>query len=405
MKIGTIIFAYNRSEHMRQVLEALSQNDVLPEKLYLFQDGMKESTNIDEWNKVGELIRDVNWCETEVHISEKNKGLASTIVSGVSYVLRECDAVIVLEDDCVPHKQFMRFMVSALYTYQKEEKVYSVSGYAWNIDLVHQAEDAYFNGRCSSYGWGTWKDRWRQYEEDYNILTRIRKDPEANERLRIWGNDLENMLLGKVVSANDSWAVFWALKIIEMGGYCLNPYKQLIHNIGFDGSGVHSFSAKRQDTFAMWDREYQNMLHFPQKLECTDECKEEFQFLFGGKHGTEKWKLYQDILLKWIQMKQKGKTIRVPNDFKDDIAIWGKGKVYDCLIQEIKDQTLVKYIVESRPYIEEYNSIPVVSIKALPEDIKHIIVIPFFDLEIIETKVKKLRPDISLLGMDELLQS
>ena len=55
MKIGTIIFAYNRSEHMRQVLEALSQNDVLPEKLYLFQDGMKESTNIDEWNKVGLL--------------------------------------------------------------------------------------------------------------------------------------------------------------------------------------------------------------------------------------------------------------------------------------------------------------------------------------------------------------
>lgn len=404
MKIGTIIFTYNRSEHTRQVLDALSQNDILPEKLYLFQDGIKESTNIDEWNKVGELIRNINWCETEVHISDKNKGLAKSIVSGVSYVLQEYDAVIVLEDDCVPHKQFMWFMVSALHAYQKNEKVYSVSGCAWNIDLLYQPEDAYFNGRCCSLGWGTWKERWSQYEEDYNILSRIRENPEADERLRIWGNDLENMLLGKAVGANDSWAVFWALKIIEMGGCCLSAYKQLIHNIGFDGSGVHSVSAKRQDSFVMWDGEYQNMLRFPKEIESTDECKEEFQFMYGGKHGTEKWKLYQDLLLQWIQMKQEGKTMRIPDDFKTGIAIWGKGKVFDCLIREIKDQTSIKCIVESRPYVEEYNGIPVVSIKSLPDDIKHIIVIPYFDLEIIRIKVKKVRPDVRLLGIDDLLQ-
>ena len=39
MKIGTIVFTYQRDEHARRVLEALSHNDMLPEKLYIFQDG------------------------------------------------------------------------------------------------------------------------------------------------------------------------------------------------------------------------------------------------------------------------------------------------------------------------------------------------------------------------------
>lgn len=401
MEIGTALFTYHRSKHTKMVINALVQNDMWPGKLYIFQDGIKDSTNYEEWRNVNEFICAQHWCETEIHISEKNKGLANSIVSGINYVLQKCDAVIVLEDDCVPQRQFMRYMVSALNAYEKEEKVYSVSGYAWDVNLSDQKKDTYFNGRICSYGWGTWKDRWSQYEEDYHLLKKIKGNPAGNARLQIWGQDLAGMLTGNVLDKCNSWAVFWALKVIEMGGYCLSPYKQLVQNIGFDGTGVHS--GHLQEGNIILEDENKDSFSFPEKVECTRECEEEFRFLFAGKHGEEKMKLYQDMLVQWIQMKQKGKKFHIPGIWKEDIAVWGKGQIFDCLLNELMGQAQVKYIIESRPSIEAYKGIPIISISELPGDVNTVVVIPYFDLDIIRTKVQKIRPDIQLFGIDECL--
>ena len=401
MKIGTIVFTYHRSEHTKKVINALAKNDILPEKLYIFQDGVKDSTNYKEWEKVNDFIKEQHWCKTEVQIAAKNKGLAESIVGGVNYALQECDAVIVLEDDCVPHKQFMGFMISSLMRYEKSKSVYSVSGYAWDIDLPNMHEDAYFNGRICSYGWGTWKDRWIQYEEDYNILSKIKNNPDSKERLQIWGQDLGEMLIGNVLGKCDSWAAFWALKVIEKGGYCLSSVKPLVKNIGFDGSGVHSAKLRAQSNDK--EGELSKEFLFPQKIECTEDCQIEFKFLFAGKQGQEKLKLYQDVLLEWVLMRQLGNRMRVPDGWGKRIAVWGKGRVCDCFLDEIEGQVDVAYIIESKPSGDEYRGIPIISIKELPEDIKNIVVVPYFDLTIIQSKVQRIRPYAKLWGIDELL--
>lgn len=401
MKIGTIIFTYHRSIHTKKVLDALSRNDILPQKLYVFQDGIKENTNISEWRKVNSLIREISWCETEVCIAEKNKGLAKSVVTGINYAFQECDAVVVLEDDCVPDNKFMKFMVSALDTYQKKEKVYAVSGYAWDVNLTDRKEDAYFNGRVCSYGWGTWKDKWNQYEEDYNILNKIKNNSEAYARLQIWGQDLKEMLLGNILGRCNSWAVFWALKVIEKGGYCLSPHQQLIHNVGFDGSGENC--GIKYEKCIVKESEYKDSFLFPQKVGCTQECEEEFQFLFARKYGEEKIKLYQELLIQWIQMKQMGKTVWIPKEWGDYIAVWGKGKIFDCFLSELKGQITVKYIIESSPSAKEYKGIPIIMIDELPDTIKNVVVIPYFDLLIISKRVKKIKPSVHLVGINELL--
>lgn len=374
----------------------------MPEKLYIFQDGIKQNTNLEEWKAVNQFVQSIDWCETEVYVSEKNKGLAKSVVSGINHVLQECDAVIILEDDCVPHRQFMRFMAAALNAYEKEKRVYSVSGYAWDVNLHDQEKDAYFNGRICSYGWGTWKDRWIQFEEDYHLLKKIKRDSAANARLQIWGQDLAGMVTGNVLDKCDSWAVFWALKVIEKGGYCLSPYKQLVQNIGFDGSGIHSGNLQASDTIL--EDEYKESFSFPEKIESTKECEDEFRFLFAGKRGEEKMKLYQDLLVQWVQVKQQRRSIQIPDKWKDGIAVWGKGQIFDCFLNELTGWAEVKYIIESRPSIEAYKGIPIIPISKLPSDVSTIVVIPYFDLDIIRAKVQKMRPDIQLLGIDEFLK-
>ena len=153
MNIGIIVFAYNRSRHLNKVLEGLRRNEGIS-KLYIFQDGLKCEQDRDEWQKTQQVIKSISWCEVIYTQSPCNKGLAKSIVDGMNAVFTENDAVIVLEDDCVPTANYIRYMYQCLDTYAENKKVYSVSGYSWPIDLSENQYDVYGCGRISSWGWG-----------------------------------------------------------------------------------------------------------------------------------------------------------------------------------------------------------------------------------------------------------
>lgn len=248
MKYATALFTYNRSYHTEQVLNALYKNSILPEKLFIFHDGLKTNKDKEEWEKVQLIIEKVNWCNKEIIISNDNKGLAKSIIDGINLIFESYDAVVVLEDDCVPAPSFMMYMKECLNKYAEDKRICNIGGYTWPIQQIDNKSDVYFNGRTSSWGWGTWKDRWKDYCQDKNILNRIRLSNEKSRALSIWGSDLEIMLNDRLEGRNNSWAVFWALLTIEKEGVCVNPCKSLINNIGFDGTGVHCVKSNEFDT-------------------------------------------------------------------------------------------------------------------------------------------------------------
>ena len=65
--------------------------------------------------------------------SKVNKGLAESIIDGVSKIIKTHGKVIVLEDDLVVSKNFLNFMNEALDYYYKHPKVFSISGYSFNL--------------------------------------------------------------------------------------------------------------------------------------------------------------------------------------------------------------------------------------------------------------------------------
>jgi len=403
MKIGTIVFTYQRDEHARRVLEALSHNDMLPEKLYIFQDGKKENTNCDRWNRTNELIRSIKWCETEVHVSQNNMGLAKSIVDGINYVLQDCDAVIVLEDDCVPHPKFMSYMISGLNKYAEKEQVYSVGGYAWPVEVQENGTDAYFTGRISSWGWGTWKNRWTQYERDYQMLAEIKKDEDLSARFHIWGEDLESHLLGNVRGTCNSWAVFWALTVIKKKGFCLAPYQSLIENIGFDGSGVHCGIRKEEQNLRKWD-DFHDMI-LPDVVEFPGGYETNFSEYFSWVSPETKLSCYNNIMANWLQLMRENVCISEELVKKGiyNVSIWGKGKLCNILLQELKGKVKVLSIIESHPSSDEYQGIRIVDEANIPEETQMIIVIPVYDLKKIVRKTDSLW-QYKIVGIDWLIR-
>lgn len=280
MKTVTVLFTYNRSYHTEQVINAIKKSTVLPEKLLIFQDGPKKEDDLKEWKKVNRLINSIDWCEKEVFAAEENRGLAASILSGVNYAFEEHEAVIVLEDDCVPSSDFISFMNQCFDKYNGDKRVYSISGYSWPIALERRQYDVYGCGRISSWGWGTWKDRWNQYKADSDILKSLKGGQQESIRLAIWGNDCETMLLGNITGKNDSWGVYWALYVIAKGGICINPYKSLIQNIGMDGTGVHCGISHKFGS--QLSNEQNNSFVLPDNIDIQDDTKREFAALYGG---------------------------------------------------------------------------------------------------------------------------
>lgn len=402
LEIACIIFTYNRSEHTRQTIEALRNNTVIPKHLFIFQDGLKSAKDKEEWEIVNRLICSVDWCPVTVIVSERNKGLAESIVSGVTKVFDTYDAVIVLEDDCVSHPLFMKYAIDCLNKYQNTKKVFSINGYAWPVNVEDNGSDAYFTGRIGSWGWATWKDRWELYAQDYRLLYDIKQNECTHEQYNVWGQDLESYLKGNIDGTCNSWAVFWALQCIKQGGYCPTPFQSLINNIGHDGSGVHCGKMEMLEKIRDWDDMKEIVL--PDKVEYPSNYRKVFTDKFRWMSPEIRLKCYNHILYQWNRALQCGCSVKDYLRERDiqTIAIWGRGNICKLLLQELKDSITVENIIESCPIVTEYENIPVIAPDKISQNVQIVIVIPSFDLKRIKNLIKG---EQNLIGLDELLDS
>ena len=239
-----VLFVYNRPEHTRQTLEALSKNDLADQSvLHVFADGPKTNASLADLNKIAEvreLIREQNWCK-QLLITEakENLGLAQSVIQGVTQIINKHGKVIVLEDDIVTHHSFLKYLNAMLETYANEPSVYGVTGYKFPSNSSIP-ENTYFLPVMSSWGYGTWLDRWNQINFDGQELLSLVRKRRIGNKLQFGRFDFFQMLKDQVAGRIDSWAVRFYVSMRLKDGVFLFPNKSLIHNIGFDGSGVHS---------------------------------------------------------------------------------------------------------------------------------------------------------------------
>ena len=172
--IGIAIFCYNREKHIKIVLEKIfSITESSEFEIYIFSDGSKNLTDIDNVTKVrSHLLQYTNKENLTVIKRDKNFGLSKNIILGVSFVLKKHEAIIVLEDDVVPNENFLKFMHEMLNNYKENMEVFHIS--AWSVGLDTPNTEIFFADRmlCSG-GWGTWSNRWVYFNRDVNIYKKV----------------------------------------------------------------------------------------------------------------------------------------------------------------------------------------------------------------------------------------
>ena len=161
-----ILFCYNRVDHLQKVITSLQQNSLAKKSnLYIFSDGFKYKNEKGDVLAVRRYLKTITGFKS-VHIiqSLQNKGLAQSIIDGVTEIINKYGKVIVLEDDCVVAPHFLDYMNTALEKYKNDEKVMHINGYLPNIDNS-ELNETFFISYMYCWGWGTWKQSWDYFKK------------------------------------------------------------------------------------------------------------------------------------------------------------------------------------------------------------------------------------------------
>ncbi|SHM19394.1 glycosyltransferase family protein [Flavobacterium saccharophilum] len=243
-----VLFTYKRVDTLIKTIEALQRNHLaLGSDLYIFSDAAKGIHDQEMVSEVRKYIHSISGFKTiKIYESNINKGLASSIINGVSEVMKKYEKVIVLEDDLVTSSNFLDFMNTSLVSYESNQKVFSISGYGLHVRLPENYEyDVYFTPRGMSWGWATWRNRWEGVDWELKDFKNFVSSKTERRRFAIGGSDLNDMLQRQVDGKIDSWAIRWYFDQFKKKQLTLYPIKSKVKNLGFDEMATHTNAYNR----------------------------------------------------------------------------------------------------------------------------------------------------------------
>lgn len=254
MSAPVVLFVYNRADHFLQTAAALSKCPEAKETdLYIFADGPKNEAGQEAVLHCRAAVKQFAsqdlFQSVSVSESSVNRGLAESVISGVTKVLEKEDRVIVLEDDSVCSPYFLSFMNKALACFEADRRVGAVAGYtpAINIPAGYQA-DLFTCYRSCSCAWATWRDRWQGVDWSVSAILPFYRDPSLIRRMNADGADRFLRFYRQTRSDRGSWSVRFGAHLVKNGMLTVYPRYSLIRNIGADETGVHS---RARDTASM----------------------------------------------------------------------------------------------------------------------------------------------------------
>lgn len=237
------LFTYNRLDETRQTVEALKCNILASSSLlFIFSDGPKNEMITQKVDEVRQYIKTITGFKTiEIFESPINKGLANSIIDGVTQIIKRYGRVIVLEDDLITSPNFLDFMNHSLDFYLCNDKIFSISGYTMDLpSLKFNKKDYYLSYRASSWGWATWENRWQVVDWEmcgyksfeFNIIQQI--------KFMRGGSDMPYMLWKQMNGKIDSWAIRWCYNQFKNDQLTIYPTVSKIYNIGFGNNSTHT---------------------------------------------------------------------------------------------------------------------------------------------------------------------
>jgi hypothetical protein len=247
-EVPILLLAWRRPEALSQVIAAL--RPLAPAHLYVACDG-PDPTRPGEMERVAAtravVANAIDWpCTLERRFAETNQGCRRGVTAALDWFFGAVEEGIVLEDDCVPHPDFVPFCAELLERYRFDTRVWSIGGVTFQDGRWRGTGSYYFSRYPHVWGWASWRSRWARYDGALAQWPQLAKadflervfDRSAERRTwrRIWQRRY-------VEGVPDSWAYQWTFSALVHGGLTALPNRPLVTNIGVGEDATHMAAA------------------------------------------------------------------------------------------------------------------------------------------------------------------
>ena len=160
--VPVLLIFFKRHEPFKKVFECVKQ--IKPRKLYLYQDGPRDETDMPGILRCREIAADIDWeCDVNQLYQERNYGCDPSEYIAQKWMFDKEDRGIVLEDDDVVSKSFFFFCEDLLEKYKDDQRINMICGMN-HLGIYDKPDADYFFTKSGAItGWASWKrviDEW-----------------------------------------------------------------------------------------------------------------------------------------------------------------------------------------------------------------------------------------------------
>ncbi len=239
-----LFLVFNRPSTTKRVFDAIAS--ARPPKLYVAADGPREHVPSDaaRCNETRAIATSVHWpCQVYTKFRSHNLGCRVAVSDAIDWFFEQEPEGIVLEDDCLPHRDFFPFCDALLARYRDDDRVVSISGQGHAHAAGTADASYYFSVYNHCWGWASWRRAWRAFDRGIPCWPSRREsrwlhDVGGGSRqfTTYWRGIFDDLYAGRV----DSWAYAWTYACWKHKGLSAIPVRNQVSNIGFGDAAAHT---------------------------------------------------------------------------------------------------------------------------------------------------------------------
>lgn len=237
-----LFLVFNRPDTTQKVFEEIRK--ARPPRLYVAADGPR-ATRAGEAEKclaTRQAATRVDWdCQVFTLFREHNLGCRPAVSSAIDWFFAHEEEGIILEDDCLPDPSFFSFCGELLEKYRHDDRIMHIGGANFQYGRQRGNASYYFSRIPHIWGWASWRRAWQHYDVDMRSFPEFVRD---NRIAAIFADSYARKYWLKhyrwVYKNGNTWDYQWGYTVVQRGGYCIIPNRNLISNIGFGADATHA---------------------------------------------------------------------------------------------------------------------------------------------------------------------